>query len=361
MPAFCPLVVRLSILLVIPLSDLAISLSTVATNYPLILSHCLSLFQSWLYAHHYYSIDKKLFLLSCCSFTIYVVSLFIQAIFYKRHVESASLVGSSALFLSSAHELPTQLQSGLSSSLINNLTNSLSNSISISPALTSLSKRSTDLLLFKIDDILSPHIHTSQQQLSARSDLLPFTATEKGPNQNSYPPSLMDYMPTSRPSLKSSRTSPIMATLLALSAPPPANAAPIATLNSTTLHNYNSSSVLNFLLATTINLVSMQSCPHFSTLHLFKSFIAGLTWLLILLIGCPFTPALPSMVVILFENRFLILVNTVITAISFIFCALNLFNSESTPEKGNESDTNNTDSIPSKHEVVVSYRTISDL
>ncbi|ODQ49298.1 hypothetical protein PICMEDRAFT_99107 [Pichia membranifaciens NRRL Y-2026] len=360
MCTFYPLVVRLSILLVIPLSDLAVSLSAATPCHSLALSNGLSLLQYWLYAHHYYTTDKKLSLFSCCSFFIYAVSLLSQLRFRRRSADRSSLGGSSALFSSSAQDIPSRPHSG--SSLINNFTNSLSNSISISPALTSLSKRSTDLLLFKIDDILSPHMQSSQQQIPARSDLHPITTKEKGPAYNSYSPSLIEYLPTGRPSLRSSKTSPIMATLLALSAVPPSNAAPVVTLNSASAHNYNISPVLNFLLATSINLVSMHACSHCSTLHLFKSLVTGITWLLILLMGCPFTPALPSTVVILFENDFLILINTIIPAVSFILCALRFFSNRYTPEKGNDINIDNSHGTPSKQKnIVVSYRTIPDI
>lgn len=360
MDLFCVVVVRLSLLLLTPLSDFASSLSTPHMDYLLTFSHSLNLLQSWLYIHCYRFTNKSLFLLSCCSFVIYVASLLIQLSYYKNRHQQTSFTGT--LPSSIPNDFFSHSQTSFSSSMINNFTNSISNSISLSPAVTTLSKRSTDLLMFKIDDIFSPSLQTCQQQKPGNSILIISNDKQQNLTQDTHNLSNTNHNPTIISSLNSSKTSPIMATLLALSAPAPSHAAPINRSAAPTFQNYGADVVLNFFLATAINLMSLLLSSRSTPISFFKSFVSGVTWLLILVSEYIYASASQGKIILLFENKLLILLNTAIVVATIVFSAVSLFN-KAYP-KGRESDkihSEEADNKPNTDRTFASYHATSDI
>lgn len=312
------LIINIISLILIPLSDLAISMTSVK-NLVLTSLYSVNLIQSLLYLTNYYNnpLDKSIFYLSFCSLLIYTVSISFQLYGFnnKSHSEIIPLTPCPTPI-----SIPSDIFTTRPQPYHQKSHTSITNSLNLSPVLTNLSKRSTDLLLFKIDDILSPHL-AKQQQIQSVNDI-PETNYINPPQptlvtDNTQVPKLV-----SNPIKKTLKSAPIMATLLALSSPAPTNAAPISQLNNTISLVYNYNPVLNFVLSLSINLLNINLWMTPTSLHLFKLFLNAINWLMITMFALSLDSSILDIIVPIFDNKFQIMVNTSIVLFSIVLAII---------------------------------------
>lgn len=357
---FTPLIIiKFSSLLIIPLIDLTISILNYYslnqfsfTDYSGLLLYFLNIIQSFLYIVNFdFNSNSKIYniyYLSCISFLVYLFSLLFEIFsIYPISKEKSLLSVKNQSLLSPNSNLHISIFSQSNDNLINNIANSI---IINSPAMTNISKKSTDKLLFKIDDILSPYKPITSTILAPNNDDLLLLnnnfedddGDEDDDNyneeiqiaiheqqQNTY---INDKLKVSDDStnvkfksnrFNSSDTAPILATLLALSSPSYTTAAPIIESTPIPISHINNSfiGILNFILSFLINLLNLRQSLFLSPLILTKLIINMFIWLISL-----FVPKSPSsgsfnQIPILFDNKVLILINLIVATMA-IFTAM---------------------------------------
>lgn len=370
---FHELIINIFSLIIIPFSDLVLTVSSI-DNFILIFINLLNLLQSYIYTVSYYSLNQDnddntsnitlslinshfyLFYFAVFSLLIYCFSILIQLsntmktlISNSYNLSSTSSLESSQLKQDLSQNLPssTLVENSIHSSMINNfaqsLSNSISNSISLSPSLTNLSRKSNDILVFKIDDILSPYSIKDQSNLQLNLKSHPTNDISNIPQfnlQNSNTLSQLNNInkknnnynnnKNNNTLVKSFKATPVLATLLALSATPsPSNAIPLNNLqinniyqngNNKIMINYYSyfnNSNLNFILSFLINLLNLGCSLNSSFINIFKSSINLVNWILISFYKYKCSNNNINTIIPLFDNKLMVFSNTLIVLLSF--------------------------------------------
>lgn len=223
------------------------------------------------------------------------------------------------------------------------LINHVSNSLVASPVLSNKSKKSTDYLLFKIDDIISPYLNIHPVRSNESMSIIP-----QSQNLENYPSSHQMHTPSkgSRIATDSNKiymkkpgnikTAPILTTLLAFSKTANAytfNSDKISTLSSpvfgifalcskTVAKSINFTIILLIAIAnfhqviTSTTTIANNKYYYFIT---FKAILNGMIWP-ILLMNTIYNPDTFYVAIILFENKILVSLIAFISLFNMVYC-----------------------------------------
>lgn len=315
-----------------PLLDLAISLFSYykCSTISLLLYLFLNILQSCLYLNYFQSGNN--FCLSIFSLSCYVISFLF--IIHKHLINQQSDIlpllsstqSNSTVLTPLKSNQNIQAQDSLNSSLINHCAQSF-----IGSPITN--KSSADLLMFNIEDLLSPVTSTSKLKSPTKEDNIQLSLKQEKdikPSSALLSPVLgpvLNARPVIPKPSRSSNPGPIIATLLALSTV--TNGAPIeiptSSCNESLIYKNDILNFITFLISLTINILNFQFFTMPNILNTFKLISNTLLWtttclLLIFNNEINWNCSIP----LLYNQSYMILANTVITFISSISCIHNI-------------------------------------